>query len=80
MELICGMAAITLLVAVLIVIRQANKSGKIFDCIEASNTEQQWVHRAKQPGKFRSIIACYVFIFSIAILFLGWVALGGQAS
>jgi hypothetical protein len=78
MKYICGVAAIVILIAGVIMIWQSTKSGKVFDCIEDSKTEQQWVHRAQDPRKFRSIITFYVVGFTAVILILGWMAIGGQ--
>ena len=80
MRLICGIAAITLLIAGLVVIRQTIKTGKIFDCLEGSNTERQWIDQTEHPVKFRSIIVIYSIIFSIAMLALGWLAIDGKPS
>jgi len=78
MKYICGIAAMTLLIAGVKMIRDAMRSGKIFDCLEGSETEQQWIFRHENPRRYGMLIMSYSIIFATIVFFLGWEAIGGQ--
>lgn len=78
MKYICGIAAMILLIAGVMMIGGAVRSGKVFDCMEGSETEQQWVFRHETPRRYGMLIMSYSIIFGAIVFFLGWVAIGGQ--
>ena len=77
MRLIGGFFAVILTLLGIIMVWQSFKNGKVFDYMEGSDTEQQWIFRDEDPGKFLLIIAFYFLIFSAFIAMFIWIANGG---
>lgn len=78
MEYVCGTAAVTLGIAGVMLIASSMRSGKVFDCMEGSETEQQWIFRHENPGKYAKLMMFYSIFFATTIVLLGWAALGGK--
>jgi hypothetical protein len=80
MHTLFAVIAAVLLVMGAVVLRNALRSGRVYDCREGSGTEGAWVSRDEDPRKFRWLIASYAAIFGGVIAAFAWFALGGGVS
>jgi hypothetical protein len=79
MQVICGCAALFIFFAGITVVLRAVKSGQVFDYIENSDTESQWIYRNRDPDKFRSRLLVYILLSTGMILFFAWIAVKGSS-
>jgi hypothetical protein len=80
MDLIGGLFAGVLTLLGIVLVWRSFKDGKVFDCLEGSATEKQWIFRADNPRKFFLTVAQYVIGFTFLIGMFLWMANGGIPS